>query len=101
MQRYTSHGQQTIGTMPIGAVGYAAAAALVVDPRGTCHLRADAQPSPRPGRRHALFIARTKRGFLVDITALDGVPERVEAADAGHCAPVIEVVFGGEAILAA
>ncbi len=91
----------TIGTMPIGATGYVPAAALTVDQRHTCHLRTNARTQPRPDTAHALFVVRTKRGFIVDITALDGAPGATAAGDTGRCAPVIEVVFGDEVILAA
>lgn len=100
MQGHTSRGSRALGAMPVGAAGYAPAAAFVVDTRRTCHLRPDARALSRPDATHELFVVRTERGFIVDITALDGVPEMVAPGDAGGCAPVIEVVFGDEAIVA-
>lgn len=93
--------QHPVGAMNVGETGYACASALVVDEHGDCYLRADARVQGRGDAAHPLWVVRTPRGFLVDVTDMAQDVAMVDARDTAQYMPVTQVTYGGELIRAA
>lgn len=101
MQARTQRVPHTLGTMALGEAQYASPSSLVVDGHGDCYLRTGVPVQPTADATHLLWIVRTRRGYLVDVTDLVCEVAVVGAVDGARYVPVAQITYGGDVLRSA